>query len=264
MTAADRWAKALASWAIPEGILAQTDETPWALPPRAFAESARLALERPPTPTHSSALEVLPDGGTVLDVGAGAGAASLPLSVRADLIVAVDQSPAMLAEMTTLVKGRVRLKTVEGLWPEAAARVAVADVAVCANVAYNMSDLGPFVAALTDRARRRVVLELTARHPQYSLNWLWKHFWNLDRPETPIFEDAAQVIREELGVEIEVARWRRRAPLTSRLDPDNVSWVRRRLCLPPSRDRELAQLLVENGTDATAEMATIWWAGRAG
>ena len=83
MSVAERWSEALAGWAIPEEILAVAPESPWGFPTEVFVTAAREALVAPPTPTHRRALEALPLGGVVLDVGAGAGAASLPLTPRA-------------------------------------------------------------------------------------------------------------------------------------------------------------------------------------
>ncbi len=260
MTAQEEWARALAAWAIPPEILAQARESPWDLPPQAFAARAERALNSAPSPTHQRALEALPRGGTVLDVGAGAGAASLPLAGRAALIVAVDQNPEMLERMAELARGRVRLRTVRGAWPEAAPEVPPADVAVCANVAYNVPALDKFVLALSGRSRRRVVLELTWRHPQTSLNWLWERFWGFSRPETPTAADAAEVVEEALGRPVQIMRWRRAevGPVTP--DPEGVSWVRRRLCLDPSRDPEVAAMLGEQADPgADREMATLWW-----
>ncbi|MHB1501071.1 MAG: class I SAM-dependent methyltransferase [Candidatus Dormibacteria bacterium] len=262
MTAQDYWTESLAEWALPPEILAQGEESPWALPPWAFAESARLALSRPLTPTHRFALEVLPQGGHVLDVGAGAGAASLPLAERAGEIVAVDQSQEMLREFSGLAADRVPVVTIEGIWPEVARMVAVADVVVCANVAYNVPALGDFVVALTQKAREKVVMELTGAHPQASLNWLWKHFWDLDRPEVPTADDAAAVVREATGLEVAVVAWPGREPLADRFGDEGIAWIRRRLCLPASRDEELAQLLRSHEPPARSAMVTLAWAGR--
>jgi SAM-dependent methyltransferase len=260
MTAQERWAEALAAWAIPEEILAQARESPWELPPQAFASRAERALESAHSPTHQLALEALPAGGTVLDVGAGGGAASLPLAGSADLIVAVDQSQEMLDRMADLARGRVRLQTVRGVWPEAAQTVPLVDVAVCANVAYNVPGLSEFILALGARARRRVVIELTWHHPQASLSWLWERFWGLSRPESPTAADAADVVREALGRPVEVERWQRGEVDPSGPSPEEVAWVRRRLCLDPSREAELAAVLAERvGSGASHQMATIWW-----
>ena len=263
VSAQEQWAVALGRWAIPPEILDQAPESPWTLPPDAFAESARLALEQPPTPTHKLALESLPVGGGVLDVGSGAGAASLPLRSRAGEIVAVDQSPAMLREFLSLAGTSVKVTAVEGTWPTAAALVGPADVVVCANVAYNVPALDEFVTAMSGLARRKVVLELTSSHPQQPLNWLWRHFWELDRPEAPTADTAADVISEALEVELEIVRWSGRKPLASRLDDRGVAWIRRRLCLPEDRTEELAHLLRSRDSGASTELVTIAWAGQA-
>jgi hypothetical protein len=132
---------------------------------------------------------------------------------------------------------------------------------ICANVAYNVAALDKFVAALTAKARRKVVMELTRVHPQTPLNWLWQHFWDLSRPESPTANDAAEVVRETVGMEVEMEPWNGRAPLTSRPGSDQVAWIRRRLCLSADHDEELARLLRLRPADAPTQMVTIWWPG---
>src|SRR5204862_2441483 len=132
------------------------------------------------------ALEALPDAGSVLDVGAGGGAASLPLCPPAVAVTAVDQSPQMLAAFAELAtKQGIDHLEVEGLWPDVAGRVGPADVVVCHHVLYNVGDLVPFLVALTDHAQSRVVVEMTAEHPQALLNPLWEHSHRLGRPTGP-------------------------------------------------------------------------------
>ena len=75
MTAADHWRQALAGWAIPSHILAAAPESPWGFPVSQFAWRADALMDLP-TPSQGRAFEVLPEGGSVLDVGCGAGAAS--------------------------------------------------------------------------------------------------------------------------------------------------------------------------------------------
>src|SRR5579864_8046761 len=94
-TAAQQWTQMLASWAIPEQILAAAPESPWGFPADLFARRADKAANQL-TPANRRALEVLPKGGTVLDVGCGAGAASLPLAHQAGHLVGVDPSESML------------------------------------------------------------------------------------------------------------------------------------------------------------------------
>lgn len=102
----------------------------------------------------------------MLDVGVGGGAASLPLADRASLIVGVDQSEGMLDEFRGAAQARgVRAEALRGNWPEIAPLAPKVDVVVCHHVLYNVPRLGPFAQALNEHARRRVVIEITGRHP---------------------------------------------------------------------------------------------------
>ncbi|HZD66626.1 MAG TPA: class I SAM-dependent methyltransferase, partial [Acidimicrobiales bacterium] len=149
-----RWAAELAAWAIPEDILAAAPASPWGFPPDLFAAPS----EPPDTPSRRRALEALGAGGSVLDVGAGAGAAGLALVPPATGLIAVDERPEMLARLADTAAARgVRAQTVVGSWPTVADEVPPADVVVCHHVLYNVADVGAFAAALADHARRRVV-----------------------------------------------------------------------------------------------------------
>jgi SAM-dependent methyltransferase len=253
--AARRWAEQLALWAIPDEILAQAPESPWGFPPELFAAPVQPA----DTPSRRRALEALPDGGSVLDVGAGAGAAGLALVPPAGRLTAVDQSPTMLETLVAGARARgVKATAVTGTWPEVADRVGVADVVVCHHVLYNVADAVPFVAALTDHARRRVVLEITTVHPQAGLNYLWRHFHGLDRPEGPGVEDAIALLREA-GLEPGVERFER-PPRSGHLDRQtHVAFVRRRLCLDRRADPEVDRLLPPGAGLPATGATCLWW-----
>src|ERR1035441_1335165 len=93
-SAAERWAKALSEWVIPDEILRSAPESPWHFPPGLF-----LASKPIPSPFGASrraALEALGAGGSVLDVGCGGGAAGIALVPPADRLTGVDISSAML------------------------------------------------------------------------------------------------------------------------------------------------------------------------
>src|SRR2546430_2930411 len=77
-----RWREDLAAWAIPQHILDAAPESPWHFPVELFARRADAAQSRM-TASTLRALEALPMDGSVLDVGCGAGAASLPLAAKA-------------------------------------------------------------------------------------------------------------------------------------------------------------------------------------
>ena len=235
---ARRWREDLDSWAIPPEILAAAPETPWGCPPALFRRAAEGALEDDGTQTSPSrrrALEAVPDGGSVLDVGAGGGAASLPLCPPAAAVTAVDQSAGMLATFAELAEKRgIGHREVEGLWPDVAGDVAPADVVVCHHVLYNVGDIVPFVAALTAHARRRVVVEITARHPQAGLNELWERFHGNVRPTRPTADDAAAVLRD-LGYELRFRALRGAAPLEPRGRPGRAGGLHPPAAVPAAR-----------------------------
>ena len=269
MNAVERWGGALGGWGIPEEILARAPESPWIYPIELFRRRAEAALITEPTPSVLRAAESLPEGGTVLDVGVGAGAASLPLAARASRITGVDTSEDMLeAFRHAAADASVEAVAVLGRWPDVAGDVETADVVVCGHVLYNVQDLAPFASALNGHARNRVVLEITATHPLAWMSDLWLRFHGLERPTRPTIDDAEEALRE-LGFDVrteEVARPPRTGGFPAR--EDAVSLVRRRLCLPPDRDEEIASALGDRLVEhdglwsagpADQAVVTLWW-----
>src|SRR5580704_10391233 len=86
----DRWRSDLEAWAIPDHIIASVSESPWVLPRQVFARRADRVSLAPAGPSYDRAFAALDPPGTVLDVGSGAGAASLPLLPRCTGLAAVD------------------------------------------------------------------------------------------------------------------------------------------------------------------------------
>ena len=244
MTAVDRWATELGRWAIPPEIVAAAPESPYGFPTALFRTRGERAGAADVTPTTERALEALLEGGTVLDVGCGGGATSLPLAGRAGSLVGVDAQEDMLEGFRANARAAgVRATTVHGRWPEAADEIEPADVAIAGHVLYNVPDLGPFVRASARCAHRRVVFELTDRHPLHWMNDLWVRFHDLARPEGPSAEDAREAIAE-LGFRPSIERWA--APPRAGGFEDRagaVALLRRRLCLSPDRDGELEEAL---------------------
>jgi hypothetical protein len=255
--AAVRWKDALASWAIPDRILSQAREDPWALPVALFeGKQPDLSL------SHRRALEALAAGGDVIDVGAGRCAMSQPLRPSARRIVAVDGAAAMLENSPADL-------TILGRWPDVAAQAGRASVVVCGHVLYNVADLGPFVTALNDAAERRVVIEITRSHPRNRAleRALWRHFWNLERPEGPTWEDAVAVMREG-GIKPKVERWESQQRGGFQSLEELVSWMRRTVCVDPGRDDEVRSIVLQHATELDGRwrlspepraLATIWW-----
>ena len=269
--AVTRWRTSLESWAIPPAILAAAPESPWTLAPDTFVARARRQVSQPSGESYDRAVEALPDGGSVLDVGAGAGAASLALASRAARLTAVDPNGSLLDMFVSLASDRsVDVDTVVGAWPECADQVGPADVVVCHHVLYNVADLAPFVIALSAYARNRVVVEMSARHPMTPWNPLWQRFHGLDRPRTPTATDAVEAIAA-LGFAPRVTQWDRPATRDAVSYAELVATTCRRLCLGPEQAGDVDAALRELGVDPAAptlggptrSLATIWWAGTA-
>ena len=257
MTAAQNWADALASWAIPKEILDQAPTSPWIHPVAQFTPPEVI----PDSPSHQRAREAMPEGGTVLDVGSGGGRASMALTPPAAHIIAVDTQSAMLdvAEREALSRGAT-FEAVLGGWPEVATDTPDADVVVCHHVVFNVADITPFLITLSSHARRRVVVELPYLHPLTHLNPLWEKFWGITRPTSPTAHDLLDCAREA-GIDAQLEVWvdtawgaRVGLPMEQR-----VEMARTRLCLPADRDDEVAAAIAEFGESTNREVATLWW-----
>jgi SAM-dependent methyltransferase len=264
------WADDLAAWRIPESIMATAGESPWVLPTEVFSRRADQQLAHPIGPSYTRALAALPDRGSVIDVGAAGGAASLPLAPRMSRLTAIDTHEPLLADLARRAAPLgIELTTVCGCWPNVATGLPAADVVVCHHVLYNIPDLAPFLIALTTHARSRVVVEITARHPLTALNPYWREFHDLRRPTGPTAEQVIELLRA-LGIEARSECWTRSPAAEYESFGTLVDVTRRRLCLPPERAADVAAALRRRGVSESeppdlgssgADLVTIWWTG---
>jgi SAM-dependent methyltransferase len=246
--AARRWAALQTGRGIPPEILAAAPADPWTHDPRDFAAPT----DAVDTPSRDAAAELLGDGGTVLDVGCGGGAAAFALD-RISAVTGVDRQRDMLDLFTAAASAHdLPCRAVFGTWPEVADEAGQADVVVCHHVLHNVVDLPPFLRALTAAAGRGVVVEMFAEHPLAWLDPLWLRFHDLRRPPSATVDDAAAVLGE-LGVRPVIVRWERATP--ARQDP---AFVARRLCLPADRTDEVAPALAEL-PPRPRQVATLMW-----
>lgn len=272
MSALTTWSDELRARRIPDEVLAAAPESPYGFPQELFRRRASAAQtsQADPTPTTTRALEALPARGTLLDVGAGGGATSLPLATRAGLIVGVDGQQDMLdAFADAAAAAGVEVRTIVGAWPDVASQAPVADVVVCGHVAYNVADLAPFARALDEHAVTRVVIELTERHPIAWMADLWETFHGLTWPAGPTAEEAREALRE-LGFEAsrdERVQTGNRGGGFARRE-DAVALVRRRLCVKPESDDDVAAALGDrlrahdglwSAGPALQTVVTLWW-----
>jgi SAM-dependent methyltransferase len=251
MSAAARWGQELAAWAIDPQLLAAAPESPYGFPAGLFGSDRGAAV------TLAAVRALAP--GSVLDVGCGGGAASIPCGAAE--VLGVDESAELLARFAAAAGPGAR--TWHGRWPKIAGQVPAADVVVAANVVYNVPDIVPFVQALTRRARRRVVVELTDTHPWTSMAGLWRHFHGQERPTGPTAELFGAVL-DELGLSAQSETWPRSDPWRDAPADVVLAFTRRRLCLPASRDAEVAAAMERFPDERPRTSTTYWWSGTAG
>ena len=254
---ASQWRSDLEAWAIPDYILEQASQEPWVHPVAMFTVGDEVA----DSVSHDRAREAVPDGGSVLDVGSGGGRASFALAPPAEVFYALDHAQEMLdAYAEAAAKRGVQHQEFRGSWPDVAADVPVADVVVCHHVAFNVAAIVPFLQALNDHARGRVVLELPMTHPLSNMSPLWKKFWDLDRPTTPTAHQLADIARA-LGFDAHLdvwvdETWGQRVSLPME---ERVRFARIRLCLSEDRDAEVAAALIKDLDATPREVCTLWW-----
>jgi len=268
-SAAASWRTCLDSWAIPTELVAASGRSPWGHAVSRFALKADIDLAAPGGASYDAAAAALDtvelDTGrraSVLDVGAGAGAACLPLLHRVSELTAVDADPAMLVALTERAErlSATRVRTVPGRWPDVAAEAGVHDVVLCHHVLYDVPDIEPFLRALTSAARGRVVVEIPPEHPMAWLNPFFAEFHGLERPVGPTVDDLVAVLHE-LGIAaLAVERWSR-LEHAAPTGQERVALVTRRLALPPEREPDVAAALVAHPEPGLRRVVTLSWAG---
>ena len=267
----DKWRDDLAGWAIPGPITSAVTESPWVLPREVFARRADRLSREPGGASYDRERAVLDPPGSVLDVGAGAGAACLPLASRITALTAVDADDEMLARLAARAReAGLEAGLLPGRWPDVADQAGPADLVTCHNVLYNVPDLVPFIEALTGHARRQVVVELTAAHPLISLNPLWLLFHGMERPEGPAASDVLAILAA-MGLRAGHTEWNRPAQADYATGSELVEITRRRLCLPPERAGDVEVALRGAGDlgqprdlgTSGRSVVTIWWEGSA-
>jgi SAM-dependent methyltransferase len=257
---ADRWREMLRRTAVPQEVIDAAPDAEPTLEPERFRWNPDEDAKQPVRPSRR-ALEALPQGGSVLDVGVGGGASSLGLAHKAGLIVGVDPMPGMLESFEASASAAgVSTQTVLGTWPEAAGQVGPADIAICHHAIYRVVEIEDFVTALTERANNRVVVELSARSPLAAFDPLWKLIHGIERPEWSVADEVHAVL-VAMGLAVE----REDMLLPARVQevtPQLVAFTRKRLYVGPDRDPEIEAFLRAREPQEHRVVA-LWWPGAA-
>jgi len=257
----DEWREAIRSSAVPESILDNAPEPEPSLEPERFRWRPEEDATQPVRPSRRRALEALPEGGSVLDVGVGGGASSLGLVPKPGLIVGVDPLEGMLESFEASGRAAgVATRTVAGRWPEIADQVEPVDVAVCHHAMYRVAEIEDFVMAMTSRARERVVVELSAQSPLGALNPLWRTIHGIDRPDFEV-ADMAQAVLNAMGLGVQREDMVL-PPRVQEVTPQLVAFTRRRLFVGPERDAEIEGWLCAR-EPREHRVAALWWSGAA-
>lgn len=258
----DRWRQLLRQREVPQAVLERAPEPTVTLEPERFRWRPDQDAAQPVRPSRRRALEALPEGGAVLDVGVGGGASSLGLVPKPGLIIGVDPMPAMLESfVASAADAGVAIRTVLGRWPDVADQVGVVDVAVCHHALYQAVEIEAFVSAITARAARRVVVEVSSRFPPSGLTGLWRAIHGIERPD-PVVPDELQAVLSTMGLAVEREDMLL-PPRAQEVDATQVAFIRRRLYVGPERDAEIEAYLRSQAPQAH-QVTALWWPGAAG
>ena len=178
---------------------------------------------------------------TWLDIGAGAGRYALPLALRVREVIALDPSPGMLAALREQAAehGIANVAAIEGRWPVDPARgpAPAADVALIANLGYDVEAIGPFLDAMEAAAGRLCVAILAAdRQPSAPAHAFWPPVHGEARVELPALDDFLDLLRAR-GREprdVRVPRPVRGFPTRDEL----AGWLRNQLFVEPGSAKD--------------------------
>ncbi|MEP6638019.1 MAG: NTP transferase domain-containing protein [Chloroflexota bacterium] len=196
-------------------------------------------------PVVDALLRLVRSGEVWLDVGAGAGRFALPIARALDpsggSVVALDPSRSMLEGLLEIAGDYAieNVRTIEARWPLADARAVAdfeADVALIANVGYDVESIGPFIEELEAAARRLCVAVLMERVPAAAANPFWPPVHGEERTPLPALPDLLELL-EARGRRVSVERITNEPRRFETRDAIE-GFVRRQLWIDPAGPRE--------------------------
>jgi CTP:molybdopterin cytidylyltransferase MocA len=135
-----------------------------------------------------------------LDIGAGAGRYALPLALRVREVIALEPSEGMRAALAELMAehGIANVRVIAERWPPAPGTptaVLRADVALIANVGYDIEAIGSFLDAMETAATRRCVAVLMERQPSSVADPFWPPIHGEERVALPALNEFVDLLR---------------------------------------------------------------------
>ena len=179
----------------------------------------------------------------VLDIGAGGGRFALSLALGCREVIALDPSAGMLDVLraSAAEHGVANVRVLEARWP--VADPPAADLALIAQVGYDVEPIGAFLDGMEAAARRLCVAVLLDRPPPSAVDALWPEVHGEERASLPALPEFLVLLLAR-GRLPEV-RLVERAALGAATREELVNRARRLLWLRPGGEKDrrlLAQL----------------------
>ena len=214
---------------------------------------------------------VVVDCSSLLDLGAGTGALSIPLAYVFEKVTALDPSAAMLEELRQAARsaGVENILTETAAWEDAETDIGEFDVVLCANVPGVVDNPLEKIPQLERHARRFVFLVLgTPRNAnKFFLQEIWPLIFEKDLPRKPdYFAAYSALYRMGIFANVAVVDYNFDQPFRD-VDEAVLFWKDHLRLSDDSRDTILRDFLagkLESSDDLLwaripKQSAIIWW-----